>query len=172
MTTIGVTANDGETLISFHKRHYHKLTMGVEMKEHVLVILGAAAAAALGMALWLIGSETLRTMGLILVGGLVAAAMIGASALPIRAWRRRDATGETHYYHDGTVKIIEKHTLDGRVQDAPKLLQLPMPPQADGFPELLRAAWQAGALTNQASPHPEDLREVDPRNPWGDDIIQ
>ena len=128
------------------------------MRNETVSGLGTALALALIagalLAVWLIGSDTLRTLGLILIIGLTLAAVIGASALPIRAWRRRDHTGETHYVHEGTKTIVrETRILDGRTIEAPKIYQLPAAPQGGAFPELLRAAYAAGRI----GPHSSSL---------------
>lgn len=116
----------------------------------VILICGAAALAAGMLAVWLIGEDRLFTLALILTGAVALAVILAASALPVRAWRKRDPTGETHHYHDGTTRTIERHTIDGRAVTSPevKLLQLPAPAQGAGFPELLRAAYTAGTLGN------------------------
>lgn len=126
------------------------------MKNETVSGLGIALALALIagalLAVWLIGSDTLRTLGLILIIGLTLAAVIGASALPIRAWRRKDHTGETHYVHEGTKTIVrETRILDGRAIEAPKIYQLPAAPQGGAFPELLRAAYAAGRIGPSSS---------------------
>lgn len=113
----------------------------------LLIALALALVAGILLAVYLIGSETLRTMGLILIGGITTALVIGASALPIRAWRRKDFTGE-HRITDGTRTVIkETRVLDGRApaQTDVKLLQLPAQPQGTLYPELLQAAYRAGA---------------------------
>ena len=115
-----------------------------------LLIIGGACLLALALAVWLIGADTLRTLALILTGAVALAVILAASALPLRAWRKRDPSGEAHHYHDGT-RVIEKvHTIDGRAVTSPevKLLQLPAQPQGGAWPELLRAAYTAGTLGN------------------------
>lgn len=155
-----------------------------------LLALGLALVVALGLAVWLIGADTLRTVALVLGGALALAVILGASALPIRAYRRRDFTGD-HFHHDGTRTIVkETRVIDGRQVTAPevKLLQLPAQQSGGAFPELLRAAYAAGALTdgrNRAGAgYPaasgavipdQDLAEVDLTNGndfdgWGGDI--
>lgn len=139
------------------------------------IALGLALVVALGLAVWLLGSERLMTLGLIFVTGLTLALVFAAASLPIRAFRRRDQTGETHYVHDGTKTIVrETRILDGRQVTAPevKLLQLPAQAQGGAFPELLRAAYQAGTLGNPAqrqaeAPIDAELHEVDPEDPAG-----
>ena len=139
------------------------------------IALGLALVVALGLSVWLLGSERLMTLGLIFVTGLTLALVFAAASLPIRAFRRRDQTGETHYVHDGTKTIVrETRILDGRQVTAPevKLLQLPAQVQGGAFPELLRAAYQAGTLGNPAqrqeeAPIDAELREVDPEDPAG-----
>lgn len=149
------------------------------------LLLAGAFMLALIFAMWQIGTSTLRTLGLILVGAIALALVIGASALPIRAWRRKDFTGD-HYHSDGTKTIVkEVRVIDGRQVTAPevKLLQLPAQPQAGAYPELLRAAYQAGATTLPArsasrwQPDPGDysetnIEEVDLTSPegWNGDI--
>lgn len=119
----------------------------------IMLALGLALGAALLLAVYLIGSETLRTLGLILVVAIALAVVIGASALPIRAWRRKDFTGD-HFHTDGTRTVIkETRVLDGRApaQTDVKLLQLPAQPQGALYPELLRAAYQAGRISPTSS---------------------
>lgn len=136
------------------------------------VALGAAALGTLGLAVWMIGGETLRAVAVILAGAVALA----ASALPIRAYRRRDPTGETHYYHDGTTHT-ETRILDGRAVEAPRLYQLPAAPQGAAYPELLRAAWQAGMLASGSqaaraddpADQGQELRPLD-GSEWGGDI--
>ena len=137
-------------------------------------LLAAAVAmlAALGVFLFLVGAETLRLVALVIGGAVALAVILGASALPIRAYRRKDMTGETHHYHEGTKTIVkETRVLDGRAIEAPKIYQLPAQPQGGAFPELLRAAFQAGALTDgrasrgvhdyQPAQPDRELRELD-----------
>ena len=117
------------------------------------LLLAAAFGLALIFAMWQIGAGALRDLGLILVIGITLALVIGASALPIRAWRRRDFTGD-HYHTDGTKTVIrETRILDGRQLTQPeiKLLQMPAQPQGALYPELLRAAYQAGRISPQSS---------------------
>jgi len=102
-------------------------------------------------------------MGLIFVGGLTLALVIGASALPIRAWRRNDNPPviERHFT-DGTKTIVkETRVIDGRTaQTDIKLLQMPAQPQAGAFPELLRAAYAAGH-TALPGPRPPAYAEAE-----------
>ena len=148
----------------------------------LLIALAVALVAGIMLAVWLIGSEALKTMGLILVVAIAIALVIGASALPIRAWKRKDNIGETHYV-DGTKTIIkEVRVLDGRApaQADIKLLQLPAQPQAGAYPDLLRAAYRAGAATlparSASAPLADyteaEIDELDLSNPagWDGDI--
>ena len=115
----------------------------------IILAMGLALGGALLLAIYLIGSETLRTLGFILVVAIALAVVIGASALPIRAWKRRDFTGD-HFHTDGTKTIVkEVRVLDGRApaQTDIKLLQMPAQPPAGAFPDILRAAYRAGATT-------------------------
>ena len=78
------------------------------------------------------------------------AAIIAASALPIRAAKKKDPTNETRVL-DGTRTVIrETKVLDGRAMTSPevKLLQIPAQPAGGAWPELLRASYQAGLLGN------------------------
>lgn len=143
-----------------------------------LLILTVAVAllGALLLAVWLIGADRLYVLALILGGALALAIVLGAAALPIRAYKRRDNTGEVHHYHDGTKTIVRERILDGQAPEV-KLLQLPAQPQGGAFPELLRAAYQAGALTdrrNVGDPWQDrELREIDldpDREGWEGDI--
>lgn len=131
------------------------------------LLLAAGFCLAMIYAMWQIGSATLRTMGLIFVGGITLALVIGAAAIPIRAWRRNDSPPviERHFT-DGTRTIIKERVLDGRppTQTDIKLLQLPAQPQAGAYPDLLRAAFAAGATqlpARRASPSapPPDYSE-------------
>jgi hypothetical protein len=137
------------------------------------LVVGAALAlvVAIALAVFMIGAETLRTLGVIFVVGLALALVVGASALPIRAYRRKDQTGETHYVHDGTKTIVrETRILDGRAIEAPKLYQLPAQAQAGAFPELLRAAFSAGALGSRSETAVDaEVRELAP-DEWTGDI--
>jgi hypothetical protein len=121
-------------------------------------ILGLALAMTFGFGLWLIGGPTLRIVALIVGAcGGVALLAVGA-ALVIRAWRKNDnppAVIERHY-------TLERHTLDGRQIEAPKLYQLSAPPSGGAFPDLLRAAYQAGALRPQEPPVDGQARELSP----------
>lgn len=136
----------------------------------LLLALALALIAGLVLAVYLIGSETLRTFGLILVSALAIALVIGASALPIRAWRRKDNIGETHYV-DGTKTVIkETRVIDGRAVEGPKIFQMPQmdPSAASVYPAVLRAAWQAGANSlsprsaNGGAPEPDEYVEIQP----------
>lgn len=155
---------------------------GSGVGAQLLIALALALVAGALLAVWLIGSDTLRTMGLILISGLTLALLIGASALPIRMWRRKDFTGD-HYHTDGTKTIVkETRIIDGRQVTASevKLLQLPAQPQSGAFPELLRAAYAAGATTlptrSASRPEPDygeaELDELDLSSPpgWDGDI--
>lgn len=116
----------------------------------IVFALALALGGGLLLAIYLIGGDALRTMGLILIAGLTLALVIGASALPIRAWRRKDATGESHHYHDGTKTVVrETRIIDGRAPTQTDIKLLQMPAQQSGalYPELLRAAYSAGRLS-------------------------
>lgn len=153
----------------------HRGGLGAQL---VLAFAVALVAGAL-LAVWLIGSEMLRVMGLILVSAIAVSLVVAASALPIRAYRRKDNTGETHYV-DGTKTIVkEVRILDGRAIEAPKFYQLPAQPQGTAFPDLLRAAYMAGATSlparsSRGEPGAEyvesELPEVDLGAEWQGDI--
>jgi hypothetical protein len=108
---------------------------------------------------------------------LVLAVLVAAASLPIRTWRKNDSPPvvEKHVYHEGR-QITRERVLDGRQPIAPevKLLQLPAQVSSTGvFPELLRAAYQTGALQPPApqseQPPGAELRELGPDD-WGGDI--
>jgi hypothetical protein len=125
-------------------------------------IVGLALALAFGFALWLIGADTLRTMAIILGACLGLALLIGAGALFVRAWKKSDNPPRVieHHFHEGT-RVIERHTIDGRQVEAPKLYQLPAPPSGGAFPDLLRAAYQAGTLRSRPdAPIEGEAREL------------
>jgi hypothetical protein len=143
------------------------------------LLLAAALALTMVFAMWEIGSSRLYVLGLILTSSVAATLVIIASAVVVRMYRKSDAPPviERHF-RDGTVKIIERHTLDGRApaQNDIKLLQLPAQPQGGAFPELLRAAFQSGqrGLTGGSAPLPPPngyyehaLGEIDPSDPDG-----
>jgi hypothetical protein len=148
------------------------------MKSETVSGLGIALALALIagalLAVWLIGSERLFILAVILIGGLVVAGIIAASAFAIRAYRKTDNPPviEKHVYHEGR-QIIRERVIDGRQALAPevKLLQLPAQAQGGAFPELLRAAYQAGTLRGapQEAPIDAELRELGPAD-WGGDL--
>jgi len=92
------------------------------------------------------------TLALILIVALGLALVLAAAALPIRAWKRRDPTGETHHYHDGTRTVVkETRVLEGRAAEAPRFYSLPPQPAGAFFPELMRAAYRAGILNASAA---------------------
>jgi hypothetical protein len=129
-------------------------------------VFGLALAGALGFALWLIGGPTLRTVALILAVCLGLALLIGAGALFVRAWRRNDSPPivEKHYFHDGTRTVERTHTIDG-TQQKPILYQLPNQPNGPAFPDLLRAAYQSGLLSDRRAEEPTvdgQARELPP----------
>lgn len=115
--------------------------------ERVVVYLGLglalAVTAAAVVGIWLLGADRLFVLALILVGGLALAGVLAAAALLVRQYRRSDANPvvEHHYHHDGT-RTVER-VIDGRPAALPQLPQLPAPGYGM-FPELLRAAYQAG----------------------------
>ena len=138
---------------------------GIGVGGQLLIALALALIAGAVLAVWLIGSDTLRTMGLILISAIALALVIAASALPIRSWKRKDFTGD-HFHTDGTRTIVkEVRVLDGHTIEAPKIYQLPAQPQGAAFPELLRAAYQSGAnalpARSASRPEPTDYTEAD-----------
>lgn len=145
------------------------------MKNETVSGLGIALALALITAavltVYLLGADRLFILAVILVGGLVVAGSIAASALAIRAYRKNDSPPviEKHIYHEGR-QIIRERVIEGRQVTAPevKLLQLPAQAHGGAFPELLRAAYQAGTLrvAPPAAPVDAELRELDPLD-WG-----
>ena len=124
------------------------------MKDNpILVTITAALALALVggalFAIWLIGREAVTALAGVLIGGVALGVVLAAASLPIRAYRKNDAAPVVeHHYHDGTTRVVERHTLDGRApaQNDIRLLQLPAAGQAAAFPELLRASYRAGLL--------------------------
>jgi len=112
------------------------------------LVFGLAVVAGVIWVAWLV-RDVLSGVVFVLVGGLVLAVLLAASALPIRAWKRTDGKPieREHYYHDGTV-TKETRILDGRTQGEIKLLQLPPSPQSAGLltADMLRAAFLAGTL--------------------------
>jgi len=122
-----------------------------DVTKAAVFLLAAAFLAAALLAVYMIGAETLRNVAYILAGAVALALILASSALPIRAAKKRDVTGEAnHYYHDGTRTVEKIHTIDGRAVTSPevKLLQLPQQPAGGAWPELLRASYQAGLLGN------------------------
>lgn len=147
------------------------------MKEPVIatVVVGLVLAMIGGViyALWMIGREGVLVLAGVLTGGVVLTALTAASALPIRAYRKQDMTGEAHHYHDGTRTVEKIHTIDGRApaNNDIRLLQLPAAGQATAYPELLRASYRAGLLAAPGGdqPQPAELRQVDPATTTADD---
>lgn len=94
---------------------------------------------AVGILLVRLERDMVYRIVLIVVLGLLVVLAIGASALPIRAWKTREGPHEREI-------IREKHTIDGRVAEAPKVHIVGQQPQgfAGMFPTLLRAAYLAG----------------------------
>lgn len=154
--------------------------MKSENMAALYLVFGLAIAATLAFALWMIGAEFVRTLAVILVAGLTVALVLVASAFPVKAWRMPRTPPpvvEKHIIHDGT-RTVERHTLDGRTALAPRLFQLPSQPQATGFPELLRAAYQSGMNTEQPAELPVDaeVRRLPDRDEaefdsWGGEIM-
>lgn len=99
------------------------------------------AVVTVGLVIYRLDLSMLYTVLLILVGGVVVALVVAASAFPIRAARERIGPHERE-----RVIMREKHTIDGRVAEAPKihLLQQGQPGMAGMYPELLRASYLAG----------------------------
>lgn len=135
----------------------------------VVVILGVMLAmiTAAGMTVWLLGTERLFVLALILVCGLVVVGVILAAGVVVRQYRRNDAPPviERHFHHDGT-RTIEK-VIDSRPIAALPQWQTPQLPAYGAFPELLRAAYQAGALPTRDAVDAE-VREAGEE--WGGEI--
>lgn len=133
------------------------------------VALALALVAAAGLGVFLIGGDRLFILGLVFVGGLVVAGGLAGLALVIRAYRKNDAAPviEKHIYHEGR-QVIHERVIDNRpaagLAPQVRLLQLPAAPQGGAFPELLRAAYQAGTLRGapQEAPIDAELRELGP----------
>jgi len=148
------------------------------MKSETVSGLGIALAVALVaaalLAVYLIGGDRLYVLAAVLVGGLVLAGVLAGLALVIRAYRKNDAPPviEKHIYHEGRQIIRETRVIDGRQALAPevKLLQLPAQAPGGAFPELLRAAYQAGTLraAPEEAPIDAELRDLGPAD-WGED---
>lgn len=122
---------------------------GLGAGAQIGLLFAGALVVVLGFTAWLIGAAQLFTLALILVVAFALAVVIFAAAFPIKAWRAGlpvPPVVQEHFYHDGT-KIIEREkVLDGRMIEAPKLYQLPAQPAGAAFPDMLRAAFQAGTL--------------------------
>lgn len=112
-----------------------------EAMAGLVVAFLVALVAALGVAAWLIGAETLRVMGLIFVSGLVLVGLVVAAAVVVRAYRRQDALPIERQV------IRETRIIDSR-EPAPQLPTV-QPSPFGVFPELLRASYRAGLLTGQ-----------------------
>ena len=135
----------------------------------ILLLLMASVVAGTIYTIHLIGADTVAFLASTLVGAVATAIVLAALALPIRAWRKNDSPPvvERHHYHDGTRTIVKEVRLDGRAVEAPKLYQLPPPAQNPGaFPELLRAAYQAGSLQNRSGGESADSEYTDPMGDW------
>ncbi len=124
----------------------------------LVLALGVVAGAIYTISL--VGAEVMTTLLMVLTGAMGTALVLAALALPIWAWRRTDNRVIERHYH-GETKTVVKEVHDGRVVE-PKLYQLPAPPQDAGlFPELLRAAYQAGMLRQQRGPGAEEVRPAE-----------
>lgn len=143
-------------------------------KTGFLIALAIAVAAFLIFVAWQLG-QALQVLAGVLIGALSSALIIAATALPIRAWKKNDAPPviEKHTIHEGR-QIIRERVLDGRAPSTTdvKLLPLPAAPQAGVYPELLRAAYQAGQLGPAINLPSPNLPIPDPADPdeWGGDI--
>jgi hypothetical protein len=137
------------------------------------IALALALIVALGLAVYLIGGDRLFILGAALVGGMVCAGILAGLALLVRAFRKNDNPPVIERYHtDGTKTIIrETKILDGRAIEAPKLYQLPSQPSGSFYPELMRAAFTAGALGQRAGGETVDaeVRELT-ADEWSGDI--
>lgn len=107
---------------------------------------------AVGILLIRLERDMVYRIVLIVVLGCLVVLAIAASALPIRAWRTREGPHEREI-------IREKHTIDGRVAEAPKIYQVGQQPQgfAGMFPGLLRAAYLAGERQVMGGQQPQML---------------
>lgn len=111
----------------------------------LLGLVALALAAGAVYALFLIGSETLRTLALVgVIGGLVIA-LVWAAQFPLRAWRS-NIQPERHVYHERVREIHHVPVPDPNLP--PALPRLPAQTLVAGpvYPELLRAAFLAGRL--------------------------
>jgi len=125
---------------------------GSALLQVALLLAGAFLLATI-YAMWQIGRDRLYTLGLIFTCAVGATLVLVALAIIVRMWRKNDSPPviERHFT-DGTRTIVkEVKVLDGRApaQNDIKLLQLPAQGQSALYPELLRAAFQAGRI----SPH-------------------
>lgn len=135
----------------------------------LVVIVLVVALATVGLVIYRLDLGMIYTLALILVGGVVLALIVGAAALPIRAYRTREGPHERE-------RII-KHTIEreGRVPEAPKIYTVGQQ-QNSGlpgmFPELLRAAYLAGrrGLPGRDEPTLIEAETRDVVEEWNGDI--
>lgn len=158
----------------------------MESQNNNLLIITLALAGALLLALifamWQIGRDRIYTLLLILTSGVAITLLTIGAAVAIRMWRKNDSPPviERHFT-DGTRTIVkEVKVLDGRApsQTDVKLLQLPAAPSAGAFPEILRAAFSAGAtaLPSPSTHRPDpgyieaeiDEQDLADLRDWGD----
>lgn len=131
----------------------------------VLVLVGVVLALVVsaGLGTWLIGAETLRVMGLVLVSGLVLCGVLVAVAVVVRAYRRNDAQPIERQV------IRETRIIDSR-PPAPYQLPAPQATPFGVFPELLRAAYRSGALSSGSDVVDAEVRSLPAPGEWGGDI--
>ena len=107
----------------------------------LVIIVLVVALATVGLVIYRLDLDKLYTLALILVGGVVLAVIIAATALPIRARKVREGPHER--------ETVIKHTIEreGRIPEQPKIYALPQGQQTGwggAIPDLLRSAYMAG----------------------------
>ncbi len=103
----------------------------------------------------LIGSESLRTLAYVGLGGVLAVGLVLAIG-----WAASRILSATRPVQPEKQTVIRERIIDNR-QHAPMIYQLPQQPNAGAFPELLRAAYQAGQLRLPSTTKPADMPDQD-----------
>ena len=134
------------------------MTNGKTVAAILLGLVGLGVVAGVLYALYLIGAETIRIVIYILAVPAGLALILLAAAPVIRAWRTNIQPEKQVYHH--TRETCYVAVPDVRLAPpAPTLPQLPALAAGPAYPELLRAAFLAGAL--QGGPYAGDEGAAD-----------
>lgn len=121
------------------------MTNGKTVAAILLGLVGLGVVAGVIYALYLIGAETIRTVVYILAVPAGLALILLAAALVVRVWRTNIQPEKQVYHHTWETRYVP--VPDARLAPpTPALSQLPAQAAGPAYPELLRAAFLAGAL--------------------------